>query len=380
MPLFPASRLFLALLLSLSALSAADPSLTLKSPSAQSVLQRQSVSAGRVEVIGEVHGMDPAYVSPVVEIRVDGRDWRRLTLSAVERTRVDTIFTGALDLPPGMHTLEVRALRDSQPVASAPSVKFGIGEVFVVTGQSNSANHGAVKTKAESDQVFTLTPKGTWQPCADPQPGASGGGGSLLPALGDELQKRLGVPIGFIPCGIGATSVREWLPSGVPFPNPPTIMSRVKKTTDGQWEADGKAYAMLVARLRAVPSFRAVLWHQGESDANQKDSTRTLSGKLYAEYLTKLITSANKDSQRTAPWVVAQVSYHGPTDVGSPDIRAAQAGLWKDKIALEGPDSDALRGPLRDNGGNGVHFSGEGLKAHAHAWAEKLIPWIEAQR
>jgi len=77
---------------------------------------------------------------------------------------------------------------------------------------------------------------------------------------------------------------------------------------------------------------------------------------------------------------VAQVSYHGPTDVGSEDIRSAQAGLWKDKVALEGPDSDALRGPLRDNGGNGVHFSGEGLKAHAHAWAEKLVPWIEAQR
>jgi hypothetical protein len=29
--------------------------------------------------------------------------------------------------------------------------------------------------------------------------------------------------------------------------------------------------------------FRAVLWHQGESDANQKDTTRTLAGKLYRE-------------------------------------------------------------------------------------------------
>jgi hypothetical protein len=380
MKLWPASNAFLALLLSLSALSAAEPTLTLKSPIAQSVLQRQSANIGRVEISGEVHGMDQSYVSPVVEIRVDSGAWQRLTLSSVERNRTDTTFTGAVELAKGMHTLEVRAVRDGQPLASAPSVKFGIGEVIVVTGQSNSANHGAVKTKATSDQVFTLTPKGTWQPCADPQPGASGGGGSILPALGDELQKRLGVPIGFIPCGIGATSVREWLPTGVPFPNPPTIVSRVRKTADGPWEADGKAYAMLVTRMRSVPSFRAVLWHQGESDANQKDTTRTLSGKLYAEYLTKLIAGANKDSQRNSPWFVAQVSYHGPTDVGSEDIRSAQAGLWKDKVALEGPDSDALRGPLRDNGGNGVHFSGEGLKAHAHAWAEKLVPWIEAQR
>ena len=376
MHLAPKPVAFLALLLSMGALVAAEPTLRLTSPAAQAVLQRQTANAGRVQVVGEVQSDTPVSV----EIRLDGGEWKPVPTMGNPGTIVVQSFSQTLDLPKGMHTLEARAVRDGRTLANAPSVKFGIGEVFVVTGQSNSANHGAVKTKATSDQVFTLTPKGTWQPCADPQPGASGGGGSILPALGDELQKRLGVPIGFIPCGIGATSVREWLPSGVPFRNPPTIMSRVNKTADGQWEADGKAYAMLVTRMRSVPSFRAVLWHQGESDANQKDATRTLSGKLYAEYLTKLIAGANKDSQRTAPWFVAQVSYHGPTDVGSEDIRSAQASLWKNGVALEGPDSDALRGPLRDNGGQGVHFSGEGLKAHAHAWAEKLVPWIESQR
>jgi hypothetical protein len=199
-------------------------------------------------------------------------------------------------------------------------------------------------------------------------------------ALAKAVQRELGVPIGFIPCGIGATSVREWLPTGITFPNPPTILSRVRKTADGQWESDGKAYAMLVKRMGSVPAFRAVLWHQGESDANQKDATRTLPGKLYATYLTQLIQRAQQDSRRPASWFVAQVSYHGPTDVGSEDIRGAQASLWKAQVALEGPDSDALRGELRDGGGKGVHFSGEGLKAHAHAWAEKLIPWIAAQR
>lgn len=369
-------RALLALCLGSAALVAAEPTLRLTSPGNQAILQRETVNAGRVLVGGEVQ----SDTTLSVEIRLDGGDWKPVPTLKNPGTILLQSFSQTLELPKGMHTLEARAVRNGQTLASVPKVQFGIGEVFVVTGQSNSANHGAVKTKASSDQVFTLTPKGAWQPCADPQPGASGGGGSILPALGDELQQRLGVPIGFIPCGIGATSVREWLPSGVPFPNPPTIMSRVKKTADGQWESDGKAYAMLVQRMQSVPSFRAVLWHQGESDANQKDATRTLSGKLYADYLKTLIATAAKDSQRTAPWFVAQVSYHGPDDVGSEDIRAAQASLWKDKVALEGPDSDALRGPLRDNGGKGVHFSGEGLKAHAHAWAEKLAPWIEAQR
>jgi hypothetical protein len=364
-----------ALLFGCAVLSAADPAITVLSPTERAVLQRQSANSGRVEVSGQAQGQGVA-----VEIRCDGGAWWSLKTFPVEGKPGARGFTATLDLSKGLHTLEARAVHGDKPVGDAVVVRFGIGEVFVVTGQSNSANHGAGKATATSDQVFTLTPKGVWQPCADPQPGASGNGGSLLPALGDELQKRLGVPIGFIPCGIGSTSVREWLPSGVPFPHPPTIMSRVKKTADDQWESDGKAYAMLVKRMQSVPAFRAVLWHQGESDANQKDATRTLSGKLYAAYLTKLIAASAQDSQRPAPWFVAQVSYHGPKDVGSDDIRDAQASLWKNGVALQGPDSDALRGALRDQGGNGVHFSAEGLKAHAHAWADKLVPWVEAQR
>ena len=51
-----------------------------------------------------------------------------------------------------------------------------------------------------------------WQLARDPQPGARGQGGSFMPPLGDALAQALRVPIGFVACGIGATSVREWLP------------------------------------------------------------------------------------------------------------------------------------------------------------------------
>jgi TolB protein len=125
--------------------------------------------------------------------------------------------------------------------------------------------------------------------------------------------------------------------------------------------------------------FRAALWHQGESDANQKDPTRTLPGKLYREYLEKLIRDSRKDVGWDAPWFVARVSYHVPGDETSPDIRAARASLWKDKVALEGPDSDALKGDLRENGGKGGHFSGLGLRTYAAKWVEKVSPWLESQ-
>ena len=139
--------------------------------------------------------------------------------------------------------------------------------------------------------------------------------------------------------------------------------------------------ALFTARMKQLGprGFRAVLWHQGESDANQKDPTRTLPGDRYRLYVTQLIRDSRREIGWEAPWFVAQVSYHVPGDESSPDIRAAQASLWQDRIALEGPDSDALRGQLRERNGQGVHFSGEGLRVHAATRAEKVSPWIEQE-
>ena len=79
---------------------------------------------------------------------------------------------------------------------------------------------------------------------------------------------------------------------------------------------------------------------------------------------------------RRGSWLV---SYHVPGDEGLPDIRGAQKSLWKAGLALEGPDSDALKGELRERHGQGVHFSGKGLREHATRWLEKVAPWLEAQ-
>ena len=98
-----------------------------------------------------------------------------------------------------------------------------------------------------------------------------------------------------------------------------------------------------------------------------------------ATYLEKLIRESRREIGWDAPWFVAQVSYHVPGDETSPDIRAAQESLWKDGIALEGPDSDAIKGEFRDSGGKGVHFSGPGLREHAARWVEKIAPWIARQ-
>lgn len=74
--------------------------------------------------------------------------------------------------------------------------------------------------------------------------------------------------------------------------------------------------------------------------------------------------------------MVAQVSYHTPADPSDAEIRTAQASLWKDQIALPGPDTDTLTGDSRQNHGAGVHMSAKGLEAHGRMWAEKVAEWI----
>ncbi len=346
--------------------------MTLTAPLEYQVTQRSSRTKGKLVITGTL--TEAPGKGTTLEARQSEGGWQKL-----KPKFEGTAFTATLDAPAGgWYRLDVRATRAGAVLSEAAVEHVGVGEVFVVAGQSNSANHGEEKQRTKTGNVVTFDGK-RWQLANDPQPGASGGGGSFLPPFGDAIATRFKVPVGFITCGIGASSVREWLPQGSTFPNPPTIESRVQKRADGLWECKGEAFAMLTSRMKALGprGFRAVLWHQGESDANQRDSTRTLASNLYHDYLAKLIRDSRRAIGWDAPWFVAQVSYHVPGDESSPEIRAAQATLWKERLALQGPDSDALKSEWRDTGGKGVHFSGPGLREHAARWVEKVAPWLE---
>jgi hypothetical protein len=370
--------LVLIVLFALSPLKAAD--LLLTAPADFQVIQRSKDNQASLQFTGELSAEIPAG-AVVIEARLEGSQqdapWLRVEGGVAGRALQGTVIAPA----GGWWRLEVRVSVNGVEFARGAIPHVGIGELFVVAGQSNSANHGEERQTPKSGRVATRDGH-SWRLAADPQPGASGEGGSFMPPLGDAIVAQEDVPVGFIACGIGATSVREWLPRGARFPNPPTIESRVERQADGHWTSKGEAYGAFIARIRPLGKngFRAVLWHQGESDANQQDSSRTLEGSLYRDYLERLIRDARRDLGWEVPWFVAQASYHVPGDEGSEEIRAAQSSLWRDGIALQGPDSDALKGPLRENNGQGVHFSGPGLREHAAKWADQILPWLEQSR
>ncbi len=373
----PSNSLLLLLpLLAWSSNISAATDLRLSAPLDYQVHQRTTTN-GSITVAGLAPVPDGAQLEVLLSSNDLESKWRPLATTESGPAG----FRGRFEAPAGgWYRLEVRARRGDETVAHAVVEHVGIGEVFVVTGQSNSANHGDERQQPKSGLVAALA-SGRWQIAHDPQPGASGSAGSFLPPFGDAMVERFKVPVGLVAAGVGATSVREWLPRDTRFPNPPTLTGNVSQLENGEWSSKGTLFNGLVQRMKSLGprGFRAVLWHQGESDANQTDKTRTLAGPLYEKHLALLIRESRRAIGWDAPWFVAQASYHTPEDPASPEIRAAQAALWSSGIALQGPDTDALDGAFRDGGGKGVHFSGAGLREHGARWAQKVAPWLEQQ-
>jgi hypothetical protein len=366
-------------------LSLRAETIKLQSPLDYQVVQRSSRAKGTITIAGSVLPEDKNDSPPdALEVSFIGKS----QFGAIEETwrpipfdpRVPA-FRSQIVLPAGgWYRLQLRALRHNTPVATLEIPHVGIGEIFVISGQSNSANYGEGRQSPATGMVATFDGN-SWRIANDPQPGAGGSGGSFVPAFGDAIARRFSVPVGIIATGVGATSVREWLPAGWPVSPLPTITHNVVTVGLNQWVSSGKIFDTFVGRIKPQGSkgFRAVLWHQGESDAHQADPGRTLPGPAWRCDMEMLIREANRAIGWDAPWFVARASYHNPGDTASPDVRAAQQALWDSGVAFEGPDTDTLVGEMRENGGKGVHMSAKGLAEHGRMWAEKVSPWLDLQ-
>lgn len=367
------------------AVESASLRINLASPLDYQVVQRETRTQGKLIIAGSiVSSVKNGLLPDSLSARLTGQSatgdlpgqWQALPFDS----RVSA-FRGELTIPAGgWYRLELRALQNGVPAATTTVEHVGVGEVFVIAGQSNAANYGEQR-QTNLTGLVTAFNATNWQTANDPEPGAGGTKGSFMPLFGDAMARKFHVPIGLVPMAIGSTSVREWLPPGTPLSGLPPLTRNVVTIGSGQWAATGTIFNNFTARMKLLGShgFRAVLWHQGESDAHQADPTRTLPGELYRQDLELLIRESRTAIGWPAPWFVAQVSYHNPADMASPDIRAAQKALWDAGVALPGPDTDTLTGNLREKNGLGIHLSDQGLHEHARLWAEKVSPWLEQQ-
>lgn len=360
-----------------AATTAAAP-VILQSPLDYQVFQRRNRLEGKIEIGGDVR-----VAADRVEARLTGTSLSGPlpgTWISLRFNKPSGRFKAAPVVPAGgFYRLEIRVLRAGQTVARLSVPHFGVGEVFVIAGQSNATNYGEVPQTTATGMV-TAFDGSIWQIANDPQPGVQDHSrkGSFIPAFGDALYAKIHVPIGVACVGHGSTSVRQWLPARRKVPVMPTMTKFITKDAHGDLVSDGTLFNGMMTRIHQLEKngFRAILWHQGESDANQAPAHQ-IDASTYRKMIVQLIRATRKDAGWKMPWLVAEATYHNPSDPDSPSLEEAQRSLWQSGIAMEGPDTDTLGAAYRQNHGAGVHFSDAGLKAHGSLWANAVERYLD---
>jgi len=117
---------------------------------------------------------------------------------------------------------------------------FGVGDLFLITGQSNCVGYGKSPIDDPSEiGVHHYGPNKKWELASH----------SLIHspwiAFAKTLKKELGYPIGLIPTAVGGSPIKDWVPSGHLFKN------------------------MKVLMQKACSNVKGILWYQGESDVGR---------------------------------------------------------------------------------------------------------------
>lgn len=267
-------------------------------------------------------------------------------------------FTGSLTGTGGWYNLEIKTLNGSTIVGQTVVEKVGIGEVFVVAGQSNAegnANYPGAVRGAIDDRVsaidyvnyfldedflpFDYVHDGDYMRNAPYNP---------VPwywaRLGDLIVNRFNVPVCFYGAALGSSPVSWWSRSanGEDLRAEHSLFIKVP----------GMPYRGLKAALQQYTwktGVRAVLWHQGESDQSTSDND-------YYNRLQNVINKTRSDFESNdLAWVIARVYRHPAQNL----LTETMSQVYK------GPNTDTIDAP-----GDRIigHFQLQGLTKVANAW------------
>jgi hypothetical protein len=229
--------------------------------------------------------------------------------------------------------------------ATAPSL-----DLFLLVGQSNMAGRGKVEPQDQVPDVriLMLNKSNEWVPAIDPihfdKPKVAGVG----PAHGFAVAVAAAVPnrsIGLVPCAVGGTSIN-------------------------QWKKGEKLYEDAIRRAKVAMqrgTFKAILWHQGESDLGDKKQEG------YPEKLKQLIADFRADlGNADLPFIVGQLGeFH---QKAAPDTDAFNAQL-KEFAAAEPRCACATSEGLTSIGDN-THFDAKSQREFGRRYAAAYLKII----
>ena len=327
-----------------------DPALREKEPENSAALGFAEVSVSLELTVPFVASEHLEYrLSASQEEKQESGVWKRLPITS--STGAGNSVTSSLLVPAGgWYRLEIRLGAEGKTKQAGVVERFGVGEVFLVAGQSYATNTNDEKqtvTDPAQRVVAFNTANGSWNVANDPQPAPDGSdGGSIWPPMGDSLVGDLGVPVALVNVAVGATSSTRWLP-------------------------DGDLHKRLCEAGKRIGRFRAVLWQQGESDVIEKTTTEQ-----YIANLSLIRARAARAWGFEPVWLAAKSTHH-PTVYNDPDgearIRNAIEKLSQIQGFNAGPDTDTLTGENRGDTKSRRHFSAIGQRRAAEMWRSVLL-------
>lgn len=285
-------------------------------------------------------------------------------------------YSGSVEARGGWYNLEVRAWKGDQIIGTSQIAHVGVGEVFLVAGQSNGQgyqDYGA--PGAQDDRVscidYNSTDLNTKQDFPYPQFTHLNSNSNISPRgksawcwgkLGDLLTSKLGVPVLFYNVAWYGSAVRNWVQSingtaysvyvaGLPY------------------EPDGMPYGNLrsvVQRYTPITGLRGVLWLQGEAEVPAGTDTEA-----YYNDLKTVIETGRNESGKNISWMVSLTSWDNRNGINKRVIDGQKKVISSVPNVFLGPNTDIIQVP-RNGGEYGVHFDGDGLVQLAEAWNNQL--------
>lgn len=327
--------------------------ISITSPVSFQTHQRDSSDQANILVTGTYTG------SPTtIQASFNGSSW--ITVAA---TPTGGSFSGVLPAQAmGQGTLSVRFGNDVSVTASVAKVK--IGDIYIVFGQSNhvgqAPNYVAPSTINGNASEWAVD--GTWREltetptnkfstrsngiqCSAMNQLVVDGQGSYFGALATKIMAA-GVPVAFVPCAIGSSSIASWQP-GANHSNPATI------------------YGSALTRSQSVGGFKAALWWQGEADSLAATTYDT-----YVSFLNSLINAWYADTGK--PVVVTVINQTGSGTLANVQtIQNAQLYVGRSNPhAIPGPNMDLVWTV------GGVHYQ---TANDINAVAQKMFNVLSAQ-
>jgi len=259
-----------------------------------------------------------------VEASFNGGAYATIASGVASGAEFSGTLTGQAE---GQGTLTVRLV--DTPAVAATVDYVGIGDIFVIAGQSNAMGYGTnnqVYAGALAAAVFGNDYD--WRDCVDPvdrntlqKDAVSDDGavpaGSVWPLLATLIMADQSVPVAFVPCAKGATGITAWQP-GADHQDRTTLYGSM-------------AYRALQTGCKAVLYWGYVT-----------DAAAAMNQATFNAYLDAFANAVQADLGVTVMPCQMQ-NCAGIADVQEAAIRAACVEAWGDNANVEaGPDLSGL--------------------------------------